>query len=109
MQLLTRFSARAMVIALLVVLGSAAPAAAWQGEGGAHYCSGVILGFVHFKYNDIADVVPPGSTTMYLYRDNDSLWHTRERNGVGGGGIWEVDADPFLNLTDTWPGCRNFG
>jgi hypothetical protein len=98
-----------MLLAILVTLVGVIPAAAGQSEWGTHYCNGVLLGYVHFKYNDKADVVPPGSSTVYLYRDNDNLWHTRERNGLAGGGWWEVDADPFISLANTWPGCRNYG
>ncbi len=86
----------------------AVPAMAWVAEGGTKWCNGVVS-FVHFRYNDIADVQPPGSSTIFLYRDNDGIYHTRERNGPIGGGEWAVFGDPALDLANTWPGCRNFG
>lgn len=82
---------------------------AWEGEGGTQYCSGGGLGYVQFKYKDIADVIAPGSSVIGLYRDNDNAWHTRERNGVGGGGYWEAIGEPRLGLDQTWAGCRPYG
>jgi hypothetical protein len=99
---------RAVVAAVTLSLVFPLSAAAWQGEGGTKYCSETI-GYVHFRYNDIADVLPPGTGTLWLYRDNDSAWHTRERNGALGGGYWEAYGDPYLDLPNTWAACRPFG
>ncbi len=86
----------------------ASPVVAWEGEGGDYYCSGGAFGYAHFRYKDIADVVPPGSSFVYFYRDDDNTWHTRERNGVTDGGYWEVIGDPRLDLPNTWAGCRPY-
>lgn len=98
-----------VLAAVALALTLARPALAWQGEGGTHYCTYPILGYVHFRYNDIADVLPPGSSVLYLYRENDGNWHTHERDGAAGGGYWEVVADPALDFANTYPGCRRFG
>ncbi len=98
-----------VLAAIVLGLAIAQPALAWQGEGGTQYCSYPLLGFVHFGYNDIADVLPPGSNILYLYRENDNMWHWHERNGAAGGGYWEVVADPYLDFVDTYAGCRRYG
>jgi hypothetical protein len=87
----------------------AVPAFAGQSEWGTIGCAWNQLGYVRFYYNDVADALPPGSSTWYLYRENDNNWHLHERNGNDGGGFWEVDADPYLNFNITAPGCRDYG
>jgi hypothetical protein len=96
-------------VAAVSVLVFAASAFAWVGDGGTVGCSSSVLGYVRFYYNDIADAQPPGSSIVYLYRDNDNSWHLRERNGNNGGGYWEVLAEPYLNFSQTWAGCRSYG
>lgn len=98
-----------LLITLGLALALAQPALAWEGEGGTKYCTYPLLGYVHFRYNDIADVIPPGSSVLFLYRENDANWHVHERNGVAGGGYWEVVADPELDFTNTYAGCRQYG
>lgn len=82
---------------------------AWEGEGGSKYCTYPLLGYVHFRYNDIAEVIPPGSSVLFLYLEDDANWAVHERNGVAGGGYWEVVADPDLDTDNTYPGCRRYG
>lgn len=105
----TRRSLAGSILAATLTLLFAVPVFAWQGEGGTNYCTDPLLGYVQFRYYDIANVLPPGSGTLYLYRDDDNAWHLRERNGESGGGYWEVLGEPYLDLANTYPGCRNYG
>lgn len=96
-----------LTVALAMFLMALAPAAlAWQAEGGTKNC-GATIGFVHARYNDIAALAGPGGTTGY-YLEDDGAWHVRERNGSYGGD-WSALGDPYLDLANTWAGCRNYG
>lgn len=95
-----------LVLAAVFSLVLALPAMAWQAEGGTKNC-GQLIAFVHARYNDTAALQGPGGTTGY-YVPNDGLWHTQERNGSYSGD-WTALGDPYLDLVNTWPGCRNYG
>lgn len=91
--------------AVLLSLVLAVPVLAWQSEGGNKYCEPELLGYVHGVYNDIAALTGPGGTTGY-YLPDDGQWHTQERYGAYGGGDWLALGDPYLNLYQTYAGCR---
>lgn len=93
-----------LVVAMLVTW--ALPAWAWQAEGGYKNC-GLLIAFAHGRYNDIVAITGPGGSTGY-YLENDNSWHVRERNGSYSGD-WQVLGDPYLDLGQTWAGCRSYG
>lgn len=97
----------ALAVAVAVWVAMFAPAAlAWQAEGGYKNC-GLLIAYVHARYNDIAALTGPGGSTGY-YLENDGSWHVRERNGSYSGD-WTALGDPSLDLDNTWAGCRNYG
>jgi len=101
---------RAMLASSLaagLVLSTAMPAAAGQSEWGTAGC-GALVAYVHARYNDVADILPPGKSTWHRWRENDGLWHIHEHNGFNSG-YWTVDAIPWVDFPGTWTGCRNFG
>lgn len=95
-----------LIVAAVFSLVLALPAMAWQAEGGTKNC-GLYIAYVHARYNDIAALQGPGGTTGNFYED-DNQWHVRERNGSYSGD-WLALGDPYLDLGNTWAGCRNYG
>lgn len=98
-----------LIVASAVFLAATAPAAmAWQAEGGSKNC-GSTIGYVHLRFNDYGYGYGPGgeaSPGSWLYTDN--LWHVKEKNGTYSGD-WFAYGDPYLDLPQTWAGCRSYG
>lgn len=94
----------AAILALVVV--TPALAIDWQAEGGTKNC-GAFIGYVHARYNDIAVLTGPGGTDGN-YGLNNNTWQISERNGLYSG-EWMAMGSPYLDLVNTWAGCRNYG
>ena len=75
-------------------------------EGGTKNC-GAFIGYVHARYNDIARLAGPGGTFANYGFDNNT-WQVSERNGMYSGD-WMALGTPYLDLLNTWAGCRNYG
>jgi hypothetical protein len=99
----------AAAAALLITALVAAPVLAWQGEGGTKTCIPSAYGYVHSRFNDVGQITAPGSSITYLYTYTDGQWHTKQTNGVYGGGPWAAYGDPYLDLANTWAQCSNIG
>ena len=104
----TRRRLLAVCSAVLLALAVVTPALAidWQAEGGTKNC-GAFIGYVHARYNDIARLAGPGGTFANYGFDNNT-WQVSERNGMYSGD-WMALGTPYLDLLNTWAGCRNYG
>lgn len=105
---LVRRGGPSTLLAACLALSVAVPAFAidWQAEGGTKYC-GDTIGYVHARYNDYAALKGPGGTTGYYGLDNGT-WQISERNGSYFGD-WLAMGTPYLDLGNTWAGCRTYG
>lgn len=96
-----------ILLAIFATLVLAAPALAWEAEGGTKSCGNFIT-YLHAHYNDQGYLTPPGSAYEYDYYYYDGLWHTTEVNGSYSGS-WYAIGDPRLDLPGTWVACRAYG
>jgi hypothetical protein len=98
--------ATTLAVSLALALTVSVLAIDWQAEGGTKNC-GATIGYVHARYNDYAALQGPGGSTGYYGLDNGT-WQISERNGSCSGD-WLAMGTPYLDLVNTWAGCRNYG
>jgi hypothetical protein len=101
---MTRLSVTVLFV-LLSLTTFAVPAFAWQSEGGYKNC-GSLLAYTQARFNTYGRVTPPGSAYTYIY--SVSGWSTKQVNGAYAGN-WSAIGDPYLDLVQTFAGCRSYG
>jgi hypothetical protein len=103
---IARRGVASLLLAVAVSLSLVAPAVAVDSMNGYRNCN-LFITFLHERYNDIAGLNAPGTGTTY-YWDFDGQWHVHEKNGDYQGS-WMASADPYLDHSGTYAGCRKYG
>lgn len=104
----SRRSLHAVGCAIVLAIAIAAPAVAYQEEGGFKNC-GSFVAYTHAKFNTDGLTQGPGKSTYVLWDyAAGSGWHIADNNGLYSGN-WMARGIEFLDFGVTAALCRNYG